>query len=101
MVSNPTNAQSSPGDFAVLLLARESAFRPFAPTVGILHLAYPITFVPLGTVPPTGVLAVERHAPQLPAGLDSARLIMQVVASQSGYRYLSNPISWVVLDASF
>ncbi len=90
-----------PGAAATLVIANSLQRRQLVPSVGVLHLKPPYTLVPLGAIPPGGVLGAKFQAPALAPNQDYETLWMQAVIAQPGNRFLTNVTGLQVLDTSF
>ena len=89
-----------PGDPILALVALNSGWRDLGALVGVLHLPNAFTIIPLGTIPASGTLHVPFPTFALGGASDDRRQV-QLFASGSQGRMLSDPRSWSVVDAQY
>ncbi len=94
--------EGEPGDAALLHVQLSAAPALFFPQYGAaLHLPFGFAVVPLGVLPPSGVLDLPFPVPALPPGLESFRAVGQVLfVGASGGFFEGGPSTLLILDAA-
>jgi len=94
--------EGEPGDAALLHVQLAAAPALFFPQYGAaLHLPFGFAVVPLGVLPPSGVLDLPFPVPALPPGLESFRAVGQVLfVGASGGFFEGGPSTLLILDAA-
>jgi hypothetical protein len=92
------SVRGTPGLSPMLLTSTKMDHRILPPSFGVLHHPLPFAIDAMPPIPGSGVLEFDIPIPMLPDGADSRWRIMQVVMPESAGRYLTRPISLLVLD---
>lgn len=93
------DAPPSPSQFAALLLGTAPTSLPLAPDLGVA-LVVPAHVLPLGALPPSGVLAVPVAVPSLVAPTEAAVLYLQSLVCDIGGCALGAATQLVIVDAA-
>lgn len=97
------NLQGQPGDRLFVLTARSPNFVLTKPLGGVWCVPLPafVPFVALGTVPPSGVLAVQLRVPDVAAPAVARTLFLQgFCIASSGATILTSPLHVESIDAA-
>ena len=92
--------EGEPGDQALLIVSSSTTFRSLGPSTGVQHVPARDGMMPLGSIPPSGILEID-YLPTVPPG-PSGRLYLQGgFEAPEGTVRLADTIVLEVLDAGF